>query len=412
MRSIARWLRRNTMMIVVTVVLGMAVMVGAAWGVSVHGIIPGIENCRFLGSGERQMGCVVDRADAMMEEDGVVPTLKRLDRLSSTQEFIAGLCHPAMHLVSNRRFDGDAASAFVVGKAARGQCAYGYAHGIIEVAAKSSTDPEMMGIVQQCVGRPTDSERRTCSHGLGHGFRGRLPIAAAAEGCTKWIPARIDRFQCLAGAFMEDAWRDGPKLGLDGDFHAACRGIDGRDARVVCNATIVRRADAAGVPLERAAGMCSDIAPLEGGLVCAELVGSLLSRDGPPTCLRYDAREVRAACFNGLARAAVFEEGHTSVAALGRSCSRLDVGARQCALGLGRSAVDVVRVASDAPDAIATTCGAAFVDGPLRRACLRGNYDILQGVPSIGAPPAGAAMGPDDGDMARGDSPANAKDLR
>lgn len=365
-----------------------ALCYGAAFYLlSVRGVVPGVEGCRFLGSVERQRDCVADRSLVLIEQEGLVPALAQLDREANASAFLGGACHIAMHDVANSHFRPGSSDGFAAVRGSGGQCADGYVHGFLQMAAEEGSADDRRELVGRCMGLDVPIERRSCIHGLGHGLRRGSSLAGSVAGCTDLASGREARYGCLAGAFMEDDWLPKAQAAPRKDFDAACRPEFGRDAVLVCRGFATVRGANTGVSNDAMLARCESYGPADGGLLCADLAGGGFGGNGFEICAVFTKDAYRLSCLNGLARDRVFDGRPMSEQQYGRECVAQSAATRWlCAQALGRAALEseisAGRAASIGP--VKDACDRAFTTAAERKVCVdRSHVDTRGGLPSL-----------------------------
>jgi hypothetical protein len=337
--------RRRALTALIAVCVAAATVAATGFVFAYVPVLPGIRGCTLLvGSAERAEKCVADRTFEAMSDDTPAAAIAELEGAAVDSAVIGNVCHRAMHVVASRRLDD--LDRDVQEADARGDCGYGYVHGLLETAVlRADDDPTKLQLVIATCSRLDGPDREVdaanCRHGVGHGLRRASDTREEAAASCR-LPESADEhvYACLSGVYMEDAWHT-DAASTRTEALTWCDDVDEDIAARACGAYVP---DLIGRFDERGAGAARACREIERDLVrlsCLRGAGSVGAAGEPCLYLTADPSQEtaadRRACWGGSVFAAVIQTKRVAAGDFAKACTQAEVDedVRACAEALG-----------------------------------------------------------------------------
>ena len=274
-------------------------------------VLPGLRGCWTLSGMSKQVDCtsewlfttaddVVTSSNTDSRNAQMIAFVRSVDTRAATDAQLAGVCHPAMHVLG--RAEGRRAAAVqqvppLPDAGAQQLCTAGFVHGAVEgwVAASPNADVNT-AFSALCV---QNRERPGCAHGLGHAMlqaqtADEAGVARALARCSA-LPAPYPT-NCSSGVFMEAAMQR-PAMKTS-TYIALCqaqsRGVD----RLNCANYLDLNLSTHDVPVAEHGAYCEQL-PRGLETTCMSGWGRQLGVEGLETCASASRTVLTQLCIDG-----------------------------------------------------------------------------------------------------------------
>lgn len=154
--------------------------------------------------------CIVERAAAMIEQDGVRDAFAAVEVAASKDPVFLSRCHVPFHELGRRaRRAGDGVEVLRQARADTtlpNACSKGFVHGYVQQLGGEDgvTAPEVVGASRVLCDGMAGGEREVCMHAIGHGAARAAgnDLARAGDAC-RLLDTAGDHYHCTRGAVME-----------------------------------------------------------------------------------------------------------------------------------------------------------------------------------------------------------------
>jgi mono/diheme cytochrome c family protein len=193
-----------------------------------------IEDC-----GTADAACYEQAFGNLAYEDGPKAALDKLAEMQSTDQTVAGTCHPIAHKIGAGgllHYEGSVGKAFAAGNAT---CGAGYYHGLLQWKLAGVKSDEVGDAASTACKEPEIEVNAfnyyQCNHGLGHGLMlyTALDLPKALDYCHQ-LQTESDSIMCSGGVFMENQ---------SSSFGLRSKWLSTKNLLFPCNSKYVGRSD-------------------------------------------------------------------------------------------------------------------------------------------------------------------------
>lgn len=243
-------------------------------------------------------------ASGAERDDRLLMFVRSTERAASSDQRLAGICHPAMHKLGRaeggRAASSNRAPAFPTGSSQL--CTAGYVHGVAEGYLTGTPDAQVARVFPALC--HVTKAREGCAHGVGHALlraQSTLPAHGAARAASsrcKELPLDFP-INCMNGVYMELAMRTKPEVVPPLEYVKACRATPDVEPMLACWGYMTTNLGTNDISLTDAPSWCAR-AELPGQFTCIEQYGRDLGAAKVDRCSSSGPiKELRERCVDG-----------------------------------------------------------------------------------------------------------------